>query len=304
MSEVSAKDVMELRRMSGAGMMDCKKALAESGGDMDAAKDWLRSHGLAKAAKKAGREANEGLIRIHKTDDRHGVMLLVNCETDFVARTDDFKNAVDGLAQFFSTANFPSGCLGAEATPEHIEGEILKMKYDGGTVQDTITNLIANLGENMALGRIVAERSADAEDFLQEYMHGNRVGVLVCLTTGKPETHANPKFVELAKDIAMQVAAAMPQVPQAVSRDSLDPAAVEHEKKVLTEQAMQEGKPAEIAEKMVMGRINKFFGEVCLLEQPFIKDDKQKVGEIVKAVAGEIGDTVSVARFHRFQLGD
>lgn len=303
MAEISAKQVMELRKLTNAGMMDCKKALVESAGDIDAAKDWLRSHGLAKAAKKAGREANEGIIRITKTDDRHGLMLLINCETDFVARTDEFQSLVSGLSELFMGADLPKECLGAEASEEHITEVILKMAYKDGTVGEAITDSIAKLGENMALGRIVAERSEDAGDYMQDYMHGNRVGVLVCLTTGKPETQGNPVFQELAKDLAMQVAAGVPQVAQAVSREGIDPAAVEAETKILMEQATQAGKTPEIAEKMVTGRINKFYGEICLLEQPFIKDDKKKVEDIINAVEAELSDTITVARFHRFQLG-
>lgn len=303
MAEISAKQVMELRKLTNAGMMDCKKALVESSGDIDAAKNWLRSHGMAKAAKKAGREANDGIIQITKKDDRHGLMLLINCETDFVARTNEFQSLVSGLSELFINTDLPAQCLGEEASEEHIQDVILKLEYQDGTIGEAITDNIAKLGENMALGRIVAERSEDAGDYLQDYMHGNRVGVLVCLTTGKPETQGNPVFLELAKDLAMQVAAGVPQVAQAVSREGIDPAAVEAETKVLKEQAAHAGKPPEIAKKMVAGRINKFYGEICLLEQPFIKDDKKKVEDIIKAVEAELGDTITVARFHRFQLG-
>jgi len=303
MAEITAKMVMDLRKATGLGMMECKKALTESDGDLDAAVEWLRKKGLAKAAKKAGREAKEGLIRIHKTNHRHGAMLVINCETDFVSRNDDFQALVADLAAFFATAEVPPQCVGAPASSEHIEEQIKGMAYKGHTVGEEITAAVAKIGENIQLGNIVLERSEDAGDFLQEYLHGNRVGVLVCLTTGKPETHQDERFVELAKDLAMQVAAAMPRAAEAVDRDGLDPAVVAKEKEILTEQAIAEGKPAEIAEKMVMGRINKFFGEVCLVDQPYIRDDKKQVKEIVKAVEQELGDTVKIARFHRFELG-
>lgn len=303
MAEITAKMVMDLRKATGLGMMECKKALAESEGDFDGAIELLRKRGLAKAAKRADREANEGLIKIHKTDPRHGAMLVVNCETDFVARSDDFQALTAGLAEFFATAELPPQCLGAPAVGEHIESDIKGMAYQGQTVGEALSAAIAKVGENIQLGSLVVERSEDAGDYLQDYLHGNRVGVLVCLTTGKPETQQDERFVELAKDLAMQVAAAMPRAAEAVDRSGLDPAVVEKEKEILTEQAKAEGKPPEIAEKMVMGRINKFFGEVCLVDQPYIRDDKQKVHDIIAAAEKEIGDTVKIARFHRFKLG-
>lgn len=303
MAEVTAKMVMDLRKATGLGMMECKKALTESGGDFEGAVELLRKKGLAKAAKKADREAKEGLIRIHKTDDRHGAMLVINCETDFVARNDDFKALVADLAEFFAAAELPPQCLGAPASSEHIEEQIKGMAYKGHTVGEELTAAVAKVGENIQLGNLVVERSEDAGDYLQDYLHGNRVGVMVCLTAGKPETLKDDRFVELAKDLAMQVAAAMPRAAEAVDRDGLDPAVVEKEKEILAEQAKAEGKPAEIAEKMVMGRINKFFGEVCLVEQPYIRDDKKKVKEIIAAAEKELGDTVRIARFHRFELG-
>lgn len=303
MAEINAKLVNELRQRTGVGMMDCKKALVETDGDMEAAIDLLRKSGLAKAAKKAGREANEGLIRIHMAGERHGAMLVLNCETDFVARNDKFQELANGLVRYFASVELPPQCIGTPAPPEHIE-TLLAMHYqDSQTVGDAIKSMIAIIGENMQLGQIVVERSAEPGDFLQEYMHGNRVGVLVCLTCGKPETHHNPRFVEAAKDLAMQVAAAMPVAARAVDRDGVDPADVEHEKSILIEQAKAEGKPQEIAEKMVAGRLSKFFAEVCLLEQPFIKDEKMTVKAMLEEVGKEIGDTIHVARFHRFQLG-
>ena len=304
MAEVTAKMVMELRQRTGLGMMECKKALVEAEGDADAAVELMRKKGLAKADKRADRAAKEGLIRIHRADDSHGAMLVINCETDFVSRTDDFQALATEMAEFFAAAEAPAECIGAAAAPEHLAGPIAGMAYKGHTIGEEIVAAIAKIGENIRLGGVVLERSEDAGDYLQDYLHGNRVGVLVCLTTGKPETHQNERFQELAKDIAMQVAAGMPRVAEAVDRDGLDPGVVEHEKQILTEQAVAEGKPPEIAEKMVMGRINKFFGEVCLIEQPYIRDDKQKVKDIIKAAEGEIGDTVKVARFHRFQLGE
>jgi elongation factor Ts len=304
MAEINAKLVNELRQRTAVGMMDCKKALVETDGDMEAAIDLLRKSGLAKAAKKAGREANEGLIRIHMADERHGAMLILNCETDFVARNDKFQDLANGLVKYFATVELPAQCIGAPAPPEHIQSTLLGMHYqDSQTVGDAISGMIAIIGENVQLGQVVVERSTEPADFLQEYMHGNRVGVLVCLTCGKPETHHLPRFIEAAKDVAMQVAAGMPVVARAVDRDGVDPADVEHEKNILIDQAKAEGKPLEIAEKMVAGRLGKFFAEVCLLEQPFIKDEKLTVKTMLEEVGKEIGDTIHVRRFHRFQLG-
>ena len=304
MSEISAKMVMDLRKMTGAGMMECKKALTETGGDVDASVDLLRTKGLAKAAKKADRAANEGIISILRKDKNDGIMVMINCETDFVSRNDDFGSMVAEFGEFLLNADLPEGVRGRLGDEAALE-EVKAMSYkDGKTFGDAITEAIAKVGENIQLGALVSERSDNAEDFLQEYKHGARVGVLVCLTTGKADTHGNEKFLELAKDIAMQIAAATPQVPQSVDRDGIDPEVLRRERDVLVAQAKEEGKPEEIAQKMVEGRIQKFYGEVCLLEQPFIKDDKKRVKEIIEGVAKEIGDTITVARFHRVQMGD
>ncbi|MCB1187146.1 translation elongation factor Ts [bacterium] len=303
MTEISAKQVMELRKMTGAGMMECKKALGDTSGDVEAAVDLLRTKGLAKAAKKADRAANEGIISILRKDKNDGIMLMLNCETDFVSRNDDFKAMVDEIGQFLLNADLPEGVNGKLGDADALEA-VKGLSFKGSTLGEELTSAIARIGENMMIGALVAERSSDATDWLQEYKHGARVGVLVCLTTGNAATQDNPKFQELAKDIAMQIAAATPQVPQSVDRSGIDPEVLKRERDVLVAQAKEEGKPQEIAEKMVEGRIQKFYGEVCLLEQPFIKDDKQRVKDIVEAVAKELGDTISVARFHRVQMGD
>ena len=303
MTEISAKQVMELRKMTGAGMMECKKALGDTSGDVEAAVDLLRTKGLAKAAKKADRAANEGIISILRRDKNDGIMLMLNCETDFVSRNDDFKAMVDEIGQFLLNADLPEGVNGKLGDAEALEA-VKGLSFKGSTLGEELTSAIARIGENMMIGALVAERSSDATDWLQEYKHGARVGVLVCLTTGNAATQDNPKFQELAKDIAMQIAAATPQVPQSVDRSGIDPEVLRRERDVLVAQAKEEGKPQEIAEKMVEGRIQKFYGEVCLLEQPFIKDDKQRVKDIVEAVAKELGDSISVARFHRVQMGE
>ncbi|MEZ5339562.1 MAG: translation elongation factor Ts [bacterium] len=303
MTEISAKQVMELRKMTGAGMMECKKALGDTSGDVEAAVDLLRTKGLAKAAKKADRAANEGIISILRRDKNDGIMLMLNCETDFVSRNDDFKAMVDEIGQFLLNADLPEGVNGKLGDAEALEA-VKGLSYKGSTLGEELTAAIARIGENMMIGALVAERSTDATDWLQEYKHGARVGVLVCLTTGNAATHDSEKFQELAKDIAMQIAAATPQAPQSVDRSGIDAEVLKREREVLIAQAKEEGKPEEIAQKMVEGRIQKFYGEVCLLEQPFIKDDKKKVSEIIDAVAKELGDSITVARFHRVQMGE
>ncbi|MCH7472340.1 translation elongation factor Ts [bacterium] len=303
MVDIPASLVSELRQRTGAGMMDCKRALVEAGGDMEAAVDQLRTAGLAKAAKKAGREASEGLVCIHKADDRHGAMIVLNCETDFVALGEQFGALASKLAVFFATAGLPAQCLGAPTKQEHME-ELKKMQLEGGqTVDDALTDAVAKLGENIQIGSAVVERSENELDYLQDYLHLNKVGVLVCLTTGKAQTQASEGFQAAVKDIAMQIAAAMPQAPQAVDREGLDPEVAEREKAILMEQAKESGKPPEIVEKIVAGRLNKFYAEVCLLEQPFIKDDKKQVKDMLREVERDIGDTITIARFHRFELG-
>jgi elongation factor Ts len=300
MAEITAKMALELRDRTGAGMMDCKKALIEADGDMDKANDILRAKGLAKAAAKADRAANEGLIKIHKDDERNGSMIILHCETDFVAATDDFKALIDQLAAFAVSSKITPGSA-LRGTELDV---VRELDFKGRSVHETITETVGKVGENVQLGAVVVERSNDANDYLAEYLHGKRVGVLVCLTTGKPETHKDPRFLEAAKDLCFQVAAGVPSVPIAADRDSVDAAAVAKERAFLIEQAKGEGKSQEIAEKMVEGRLGKFFSEVVLLEQPFIKDDKAKVSDYLKGVEKEIGDTIKVARFHRFQLGD
>jgi elongation factor Ts len=301
MAEITASMVKELRELTGAGMMDCKKALTECDGDFEGAKDWLRQKGLAKAAGKADRAAKDGLIRIKRTDDRHGAMLLLSCETDFVAQTDDFKGLVDDLADYIAAAELRGELVG-KPYAETIE-DFRSLDVNGKPVSEMLLESVAKIGENIQLGGVVIERSEDPHDYLGEYMHGKRVGVLVCLSTGKPETQQNEKFLEAAKDVAMQIAAAVPTVPVAVDRSGVDPALVEKERVFLIDQAKEQGKSQEIAEKMVEGRLSKFFEEVCLLEQPYIKDDKAKVKDYLAEVGKELGDTITVARFHRFQFG-
>lgn len=264
-----ASDVKELREKTGAGMLDCKKALEATEGQMDAAVDWLREKGIAKAAKKESRIAAEGLCVI-KTEGNQAVVLEVNSETDFVAKNSEFVEFVDYLANFVLRNN--------ETT---VEG-ILKLEDDGETIEEKLIAITAKIGEKISFRRFVKIEKQDNEQF-GPYLHmGGRIASLV-VTRNTTE--------EVAKDVAMHVAA---MSPVCATREEMPEEMLEHEKKVIKEQVMNEGKPEEIALKMVDGRINKFYKESCLEEQEFIKDTSVTVGVFVKNNGGEI---VSMLRF-------
>jgi elongation factor Ts len=281
MAEITASLVKELREKTGAGMMDCKKALGETGGDLEQAIDWLRKKGLAAAAKKSGRAAVEGLVGI-ATAGNKAAMVEVNAETDFVARNDkfqDFVKVVAGLA--LSTGNDVEA-LKAAAYPG-----------TGRSVADELTNLISTIGENMTLRR-VAVREAPV---VGTYLHGaigpglGKIGILLALEGGEAG-----KVEETAKQVAMHIAAA---APLSVSRDDLDPTAIERERQVLIGQAKESGKPDAIIEKMVEGRIRKFYEEVCLLDQVYVIDGESRVSKVLEG-AGK----AKVLGFDRFKLGE
>ncbi|WP_342752824.1 translation elongation factor Ts [Shouchella clausii] len=273
---VTASMVKELREKTGAGMMDCKKALTETDGNMDKAIDLLREKGIAKAAKKADRIAAEGLTLI-KTDGNTGVILEVNSETDFVAKNEGFKELLNDLADHI-LAEKPADVEAALAQP-----------FKGGseTVQDHINTAIAKIGEKLSLRRFTVVEKEDADVF-GSYLHmGGRIGVLTVIGSSSDQ--------ELAKDIAMHVAAINPTY---VSRDEVTKDVVDRERDVLKQQALNEGKPENIVEKMVEGRLSKFFEQVCLLDQPFVKDGDQKVGKYVKS------KQASVKSFVRYEVGE
>ncbi|MDT3699408.1 MAG: translation elongation factor Ts [Thermincola sp.] len=273
---ITAAMVKELRERTGAGMMDCKKALGETDGDMEKAVEYLREKGLAAAAKKAGRIAAEGLVAAKvEAGNKKAVLVEVNCETDFVAKTDEFKAFVDQVADAI-LANSPANI-----------DELMQANGGAGTIGDLVTEKIAKIGENISVRRF--ELFTTGDGVVEAYIHGaGRIGVLVELAGGS-------SVVEFAKDIAMQVAASKPEF---VSRDQVPAETVEKEKEILVHQAMNEGKPANIAEKMVAGRIEKFFKEICLLEQPFIKDPDMNVQKMLDQ------QQVKVARFARFEMGE
>ncbi len=286
MAEASAQAVQALRDQTGAGMMDCKRALADAGGDLKKAVGLLRERGLAKAGKREGRATSEGAIAIHLGEGRGG-MVEVGCETDFVARTGPFVELVDSLAREVSEGEAVTGV-----------DALLAASIDGEKVADRITAAIAKLGENVVVKR-VARLAVDGSGVVGGYLHaGGKLGVLVALDTPGAASDVEP----LAKDLAMHVAAADP-TPIAVDRDDVPPDVLEAERGIYRKQAEQSGKPEKVVEKIVEGRLRKFTAEICLLQQPFVKDPDRSVGELIKEVAGRSGVEVRVAAFERFRLG-
>ncbi|WP_082234170.1 translation elongation factor Ts [Halobacillus massiliensis] len=273
---INAKMVKELREKTGAGMMDCKKALTETDGDMDKAIDWLREKGISKAAKKADRIAAEGSAYI-AVEGNTAALLEVNCETDFVTKNDQFKNLLNVIGQHL-IANKPATV--EEALEQEVSGEDRKLG-------DFITDIVAKIGEKISLRRFVVKEKTDNDAF-GAYIHmGGRIGVLTVLEGSTDET--------VAKDVAMHVAAVNPRY---VSRDEIPEEEANAERETLKTQALNEGKPENIVEKMVEGRLNKFFQEICLLEQDFVKDPDQKVKKYVASAGGEIKG------FVRFEVGE
>ncbi len=288
MAEITAALVKELREKTGAGMMDCKKALAEAKGDLETAFDWLRKKGLAAAAKKAGRVAAEGLVGLAVEGPR-GALVEVNSETDFVARNQDFQGFVRQVSKL-ALGTKDVEALAATAYPGV-----------GKTVAEMLTQLIATIGENMTLRRMVSlsvDRGA-----VVGYVHNaqapglGKIGVLVALeSTGDPS-----KLAAFGKQLAMHVAAAN---PQALNITQVNPAALERERTVLAEQSRASGKPEEIIAKMVEGRLRKFYEEVVLLEQTYVIDGESKVKAALAAVSKEIGAPIEIKAFHRMALGE
>ncbi|AHL71441.1 elongation factor Ts [Bacillus altitudinis MN12] len=272
---ITAQLVKELRQKTGAGMMDCKKALTETDGDIDKAIDLLREKGIAKAAKKADRIAAEGLTLI-KTDGNTGVILEVNSETDFVAKNEGFQNLLNELADHLLAAK-----------PATIEEAHASKMENGSTVEEHITSAIAKIGEKITLRRFSVITKEDNAAF-GSYLHmGGRIGVLAVLNGTTDE--------ELARDIAMHVAAVNPKY---ISRDQVSEEEANREREVLTQQALQEGKPENIVAKMVEGRLNKFFEEICLLDQAFVKNPDEKVKQVVGA------KNATVQTYVRYEVGE
>jgi len=288
---ITAALVKELREMTGVGMMDCKKALGETNGDLEAAVDWLRTKGLAKAAKKASRVAAEGLVSV-ATAGNVGAIVEVNSETDFVARNEEFQAMVADIAKTALTDGDTVEALGAATYPgaDH-------------SVTDEVTKKVAKIGENMNLRR--SARLTVESGLVGSYIHNpvvdgmGSIGILIGLkTTGNADA-----LVGLGRQLAMHVAAADP-APLAVSQDGVDPAIVAKERAVFVEQAAESGKPEAIVEKMVEGRVRKYYEEICLLSQTYVIDGESKIADVLKAAEKDAGAPVEVTEFVRFAIGE
>lgn len=291
MAEITAQLVKELREKTGAGMMDCKKALVEVAGELEAAIDWLRKKGLSAAAKKAGRVAAEGLVAV-ASNGTAAAVVEVNAETDFVGRNEQFQAAVLQIAQLALAGSDDVTTLAATAYPK-----------TGRTVQEELTNLIATVGENMSLRRV--KKLTVSDGIVATYVHNavapnlGKIGVVVALES----TADKVKLAELGKQLALHVAGA-PQAPQALTIAEVDPKALEREKTILIEKAAASGKPEAMIGKIVEGQIKKYFDEIVLLEQTFVFDGKTKVSAVIEAAAKTLGAPVVLKAFARFQLGE
>lgn len=288
MAEITASLVKDLRQKTGAGMMDCKKALTEVGGDIEEAVDWLRKQGLAAAAKKAGRVAAEGLVAVAVSGTK-GAAIEVNAETDFVARNDDFQALAGNIADVALDVGGDVDAVNAAAYP------------DGGTVSTAITELVATIGENMGLRRTATIEVGAG--IVASYIHGainpglGRIGVLVGLESGGDQG----KLSELGHQLSMHIAAAN---PQCVAIENVDAAELDREREVLADQARASGKPEEIVQKMVDGRLRKYYEETVLMEQVFVVDGETKIAKVLENAANDVGAPVAVTGFVRFALGE
>lgn len=287
MAEITASMVKELREATNAGMMDCKKALAACDGDMEKAVDFLREKGLAQAAKKSGRVAAEGIASIAiSADGKKGVVVEVNSETDFVAKNEEFREFVNNVAKLAVETNFTD-----------VE-ELKNVKYfdQNETVQEVLTAKIAKIGENMNIRRIESVEVSNGT--VAGYIHGaGKIAVIVGL-----ETEASgSELEELGKDIAMQVAAMNPKY---ITKDDVDQEYLAHEREILIAQALNEGKPQNIVEKMVEGRLQKELKDICLVEQVFVKDSDLTIGKLIDNVAKKLGKSIKIAGVRRFEVGE
>lgn len=284
---ISAEMVKALREMTGAGMLECKKALEEAGGDIEKAKEILRIRGLAKAEKKAGRETKEGIIQMYVSEDRKvGVILELNCETDFVARNEQFNELALNIAKHIAS-------LSENANKEGSAEDLLNQPYfqdPSKTLQEVIKSAIAKIGENIQIRRFAR---FDTDGYIHAYVHGvGRIGVLIDYQADR----LDDQVLRVVQDVAMQIAAMKPEF---VDVNSVPSDVLDRERRILAEQARQEGKPENIIEKVIEGRLKKFYQEKVLLEQPFIKDEKKTVGQYIK----ESQPHLVIRRFLRYELG-
>ena len=281
---ITAQAVKELREMTNCGMMDCKKALSDADGDMEKAVELLREKGLAKAAKKAGRIASEGLVEAYVSEDGKVASLVeVNSETDFVAKNADFQSFVKNIAKIV-----------AETNPSDVDDLKTKSYGDGMNVEEALRDKILTIGENMNIRRF-----ARFEGAVVTYIHGGgRIGVAALFDTDVAD---NPAFAETAKDVALQIAAAAPAY---LDKDAVPADVIEKEKEILRAQALNEGKPEAIVDKMVMGRISKYYKENCLVDQEFVKDPDMSVSKMLEAKGKEMGGKITVKDYVRFEKGE
>jgi elongation factor Ts len=286
MTQITASMVKELREKSGAGMMDAKKALEENNGDMEAAVDYLRKKGVAKADKKSSRTAAEGLVSII-SNGTSGAVVEVNAETDFVARNEQFQEFVRNITE--------------KAVDAGDKGALMNADYEGKSVSETLTNLVATIGEHMSVRRM--EKLSVNDGVVAGYVHNavapnlGKIGVLVALES----TGDKAKLEALGKQIAMHVAAAF---PQCLNAESADQDALERERNIIRETALAEGKPAEIVEKMLDGRMKKYLKDICLMDQIFVMDGETTIADLVKNAAGDVGAPVELKAYSRIQLGE
>lgn len=288
MAQITAAMVKELREMTGAGMLECKKALTEADGDMDGAVDVLRTRGLAQAAKKAGRATNEGRV-CAIVEGAAGAVCQVNCETDFVALTDKFQ----GYADMFTKAVINNN-------PENVEA-LLDSEYEGSKVQDQLTEAIHIIGENMQISNF-KRMEVQGTGALVSYLHMNgKIGVLVSFAFNNEATAEDDRFLAVGKDVAMQIAAT---APVSLNQESVPADIREHELNIYKAQAAESGKPEAIQEKIALGRMSKFYKENCLIEQDFVKNPDITVADHIAAASKEMGDEITVVDFARIALGD
>ena len=283
---ITAEQVKRLRDKTGAGMMDCKRALEKSDGDEQKAADYLREQGITKATQKASRVAKEGLIfSLIGEQDKLGVLVELNCETDFVARTDDFRKLAQETASWIMK-NRPADV-----------SEVVESMKDG------INQVIAKLGENIAPKRFALfQLDSGSSGTIYSYIHpGDKLGVLLELNCQDESASQDQEFRQLAKDVSMQIAATNPLV---IMRDRLKPEIIDKEKDIYRTQAKNEGKPDKIIDRIVQGKLEKYFQEVCLLEQPFVKDQDRSVRQRIEETQEKLGEEIRVGQFVRFRLGD
>ena len=288
MLEISAATVMELRKMSGQGMMDCKRALQEANGDVEQAMDILRKKGLATLAKRAGRDTSEGLVVCKSSDDgKTAAMATLCCETDFVAKSDDFVATAQTLADF------------ALACPADEGAEnLLETSVDGKKFNDILTETVSKTGEKTQVGDYT-KYTLGGPGLIGTYIHFNeKVGTMVQIETGDEATANGDALKQAASDIAMHITATK---PMALDKDQIDPETIKREKAIFAEQ--MQGKPANIIERIVEGKMKKFYAENCLLQQPFVKDDSKSVEQVLAEAAKQAGGEAKIRRFVRFEVG-